>query len=209
MVLYWGNRSTAPITGISVALPDSEALKVQAKPAEAFDAPAGQQTLQYFLWTCRRPFTDLPLLNFRFTFAGEPKELSLRVPILISSFCLPTPSTGPDFLNDWKLNPQEVVSVRKLATAVNLEEIKQWTSKAMHFSLVDGVDPSPNNFCAKATFHTATKDASGNPVTMPCFIRVETRPGMNIIRVSIRSPHPQVTSALLHAVATTYAAENA
>ena len=43
---------------------------MQAKPAEAFEVKAAEQKLQYFLWVCRRPFTDLPLVTITFKFKG-------------------------------------------------------------------------------------------------------------------------------------------
>jgi hypothetical protein len=72
MVLYHGNRSSEPITNVVALLPDHDAFKVQVRPlaTEPFTVEPSKQVLHYFLWVCRKPFTDTPAITIKFTFQG-------------------------------------------------------------------------------------------------------------------------------------------
>jgi len=54
-----------------------------------------------------------------------------------------------------------------------------------------------------------TKGANGANVTMPCLLRVETKPNVNLIRVTVHSGHSTVSEALLNAITKAFGATEA
>jgi len=71
----------------------------------------------------------------------------------------------------------------------------------MRMSLIENVDKEPNNLYAAGVFHTTTKNESGQPVTMACFLRIETKPNMALVRVTAHAGHKSVSVALISSFA--------
>jgi len=208
MVLYYGNRLNGPITEVVAQLPETEALKIQAKPDQPFEVKAGVQVLHYFMWICRKPFTDIPSIGIKFKYNGQPQTLMLKMPLLLTSFCLPTQLAGPDCLSAWKTYgaEKECIAVRKFQTSPDVNELKTLITTNAHMSLVMDVEKVQDNFIASCNFQTATKGNDGNLVYIPILLRVETKPGANVIRISIRSGHKSVSEAVLFSVTTLFGA---
>jgi hypothetical protein len=208
MVLYYGNRMPAPLTEVVAQLPESEALKVQARPNEPFEVKGGVQIVHYFLWTCRKPFLEIPSLALKFKYNGIQHALVLKVPLLLTSFCLPAQISAQDCLSNWKAYgaEKECIAVRKLPGPADVTELKTVITTNAHMALVSDVENKAENFIASSSFQTGTKDANGNLVTIAILLRVETKAGMNVIRISIRSGHKQVSDAVLASVTTLFGA---
>jgi hypothetical protein len=208
MVLYYGNRLAGPLTNVVAELPETDALKVQARPNEPFEVKAGVQVLHYFLWVCRKPFSEPPTMTIKFKYDGHQHSLPLKLPLVLTSFCLPTQLQSADCLSAWKAygNEKECIAVRKLPAAADVNELKTLITTNAHLAMVADVENKAENFIASASFQTATKDPQGNLVSIPLLLRVETKAGMNVIRISIRSGHKQVSDAVLAAVTILFAA---
>jgi hypothetical protein len=73
---------------------------------------------------------------------------------------------------------------------------------AGHLFIVPNVEKVGDNFVGAGTFHTATKAANGTNVTMPCLVRLETKPNIPMIRITVHSGHPSVSESLLHSIST-------
>jgi len=206
LVLYYVNRMSLPFTGVHATLPDTESLKVQARPDTPFEVGAGSQVMHYFLWICRRPFLEPPVVTVNFTYDGIAQSIPLKVPLLLTSFCLPTPLPAADFIATWTKTANELMQTHKLPGPADVNDLKTVIAKYLHLANIDGAEKSPDNIVASGTFHTATKDPSGNLVSMACLLRVETRPGVNAVRVTVRSGHAQVSTSLMHAVSSVFGA---
>lgn len=82
-----------------------------------------------------------------------------------------------------------------------MNEVAELLKNVGHLFLVQGLEKSGDNLVAAGTFHTATKNAAtGANVTMPCLVRVETKPNVPMFRISVHSGHSTVSEALLHTV---------
>ncbi len=76
-------------------------------------------------------------------------------------------------------------------------------------AVIPSVEKTSDNFVASGIFHTATKNAHGQNVTMPCLLRVETKPGVPMFRVTVHTGHQTVSEALIHAITAVTGAQEA
>jgi len=105
------------------------------------------------------------------------------------------------FVGFWKRFVDEVgPSVYKLPATIDREELSRILTKVMKMTLVTGVDKEPGNLYAAAVFHTVTRSENGQPVTIPCFLRIETKPGIPLIRFTAHSGHKLVSQGLAASV---------
>jgi len=203
MVLYYGNRMEQPMDRLVVTPPAGEVFRVQQKPEEALTVAAKAQVLHYFLWHVRRPFNDTPVITLNFTVAGRPYSISLQTPLVLTTFVHPpaTPFNPQSLVAAWGAMGNEVKTMRKLSAVSDVEALKAaLVPAAFHMQKVDGLEQTQDNIVAAGVFHTVTKDASGQYVTMACLLRLETRPNVDLVRVTIRAGHASVSDALLAAV---------
>ena len=137
-------------------------------------------------------------------FVCRAHTLSLSLPLFLSTFVVPTSLEGAAFVGAWTKYGNELVGTRKTVdgSVLNAAQVAEKLQSVGHLFVVNGVEKNPENLVAAGTFHTATKNAAGANVIMPCLVRVETKPGVPIIRITVRSGHQTVSDALIHTVAT-------
>lgn len=132
----------------------------------------------------------------------RPHTLTLSLPLYLSTFIVPTQLDGASFVGAWTKYGNELIGTRKLIDGVALtptQVITALTSVA-HLFVVQGVEKTAENVVAGGTFHTATKNAQGTNVTMPCLVRIETKPNIPMLRITVHSGHATVSDALLHTI---------
>ena len=133
----------------------------------------------------------------------RPHTLDLSLPIYLSTFVVPTSLEGAAFVGAWTKYGNELQGTRKSLdgiTALSASQVSTLLSTAGHLFVVAGVEKSADNVVAAGTFHTATKNAAGANVTMPCLVRVETKPGVPMFRITVHSGHQTVSDALMHTI---------
>lgn len=148
-----------------------------------------------------KPFKGPITVDISFSYLGKSHRLSLGLPIYLTTFVVPTSLEGAAFVGAWTKYGNELQAMRKTldGSVPTSAQVAQQLSTLGHLFLVQGVEKTPDNLVAAGTFHTATKNAQGAYVTMPCLVRVETK-GVAMFRVTVHSGHATVSDALMQAV---------
>lgn len=76
-----------------------------------------------------------------------------------------------------------MLATRKLNTVMNVDEFKEVLVNGLNASIMEGVDKNPANIWASATMNTPT-------TKMPVVLRVETKPNMPVVRITVHSGMP-------------------
>lgn len=64
--------------------------------------PSKAQVQQPLEFKCLREFPDSPSIQISYTIVGKAVSFVVPLPIFITKFLSPKPSSGPDFLQTWK-----------------------------------------------------------------------------------------------------------
>lgn len=136
-------------------------------------------------------------------------RLSLALPIYLSTFIVPTSLDGGAFVGAWTKFVNELQATRKTidGSAATPAQVAERLTNIGHLFVVTGVEKTADNVVAAGTFHTATKNAAGANVTMPCLVRVETKPNVAMFRITVHSGHATVSEALLQTITAVLAAK--
>jgi len=200
MVLYYGNKTEHTFTNVSASV-NEDAFRAQIRPAEPFAIKPREQVMHLFLWHCMKPFSLPATVNLKLTCENKSYALSLKVPFSLPCFMVPDDVKSTDFIPAWQQSGHEVMGVRKLPSAISLDSYRNTVEKELHMKLIDGVEAGkPQNICAAGKFHTATKAPDGQFVNIACYLRMETKEGVPMVRVTVHSGHQSVSSALSDAI---------
>eukprot|EP00808_Paulinella_micropora_P006625 g16432.t1 len=214
MALCLENKTATPLVNCSWELPPDAEFRVQSRltigdklirdPTTTFTISPGTQIINLFLWNCKRPvFDDCPALKLKIN--GGKHAVTIKTPVLISSF-MKSPEAALDkakFIAFWEKFGNEVgPAVYTTTSVMSQNELLSVMTEKMHMKQVEGVDGKASNLYAAAVFHSVVQNAQGKPVTMPCFLRVETMAGKNFFRLTARGGHAQVSNALVKAFVT-------
>jgi len=204
MIVYYGNRAADAFVNLRAEISNVDGLKVQLKPTEPIRVDAKAQIPHYLLWQCFKPFKDVPIMTVTFNFGGTDHSLNLKLPVVITQFCTPIPQEPAAFVEQWKsLAANQDVSVLNGEVVVkDIGEFKQLCAESLHLAVVEGVESNADNFSLSGTFHTSSKNAQGDFITMPVLIRFETKPDSKFVRISTHAGHKSVTTACVAAVGT-------
>jgi len=106
------------------------------------------------------------------------------------------------FVGFWKKYENEVgPSVYRSPVPVDKDAFGELLTKVMKMALISGVDKEAGNLYAAGQFNTIAKNETGQPLTVPCFLRIETKPNIPLFRITAHSNHKLVSSALVSAFA--------
>jgi hypothetical protein len=200
LILFYGNKCPNSLRYLLVTITENDQYSLQVRPSEPLEIPPKKQIQQFFLFHCFKPFKGPIGITIKFQYANQQRTLQLQLPLLLTRFVVPTQIEAGAFVGAWQKYGNEIQGMRKLPSNPDVQQLQSIIRDSHHFFLVPGVEKTNDNFVATGTFHTATKAASGAFVTMPCLLRVETKPNMNVIRFTIHSGHPAVSEALLHSL---------
>jgi hypothetical protein len=198
MVLYYGNKSGSALTDVRLTITNADAFAIQQRPDAPFSVAPKEQGQQLVQWKLMRPFGDPPTATLTFS-CGSRVELKLTLPLLLTHFVQPKIVEAAVFLRAWNAVGNEVRVTRQQKTAVSTQQLEA-ALVAMNFALIAGADPNADNLCVAGTLHTATKGPDGVPVTMPIVMRLETKRGANMFRMTVRSGHMGVSNGVVAAL---------
>ncbi|XP_065835631.1 AP-2 complex subunit alpha-2-like [Oscarella lobularis] len=135
-------------------------------------------------------FSEIPLLDFQFSFNGAPQRITLRLPIFVNKFFSPTEMAAQDFFARWKQlgGPQEKQSVFNAKFPIDSDATR---AKLSGFgpALLSNVDPNPDNFVFVGILHTTAAQIG-------CLARLEPNIEAKMYRLTIRASKESVSSVL-------------
>jgi len=198
--LYLGNKLAIPLENTLISTPDDDAFKVDIQPA-GNQIDAGKQATRTMVWHCLKPFNSTPSIQFNFTHGGRHESIDLALPLLLSSFMKGVAMDNAKFVGGWtKVGNECGPALRNIPAPVPLADFQKALETGLHMAVISNVDQVPDNLYAAGTFCAAPRTVGGKPITIPCLIRVETKPNMNLFRCTVRTGHRLVSEALLQSM---------
>jgi len=196
MALFYGNKTSfpfinfQPIVTLSPELTSS--LSSQVKSVDS-TVEAGAQFQQMVNIECLADFTAQPDLNVNFTCNGRPHKIPLKIPISINKFMQPTEMNGDAFFARWKNLSIPGQEAQKIYKAVYPMDPTQVKTKLIGygFSLLEGIDPNPDNYVCAGIIHTKT-------IQIGCLMRLEPNHSANMYRLTLRTSKDTVSQAICY-----------
>ena len=193
MTLYYGNLGSEVLSNINVSVnnPDMNALTFDAERAPE-TLTAGQQIPQQVTAICAKEFMGAAQFNISYSLSnGRVVELKAHLPVITTSFTSAYAVSSQDFLAAWnQINgqPLEHQLVWKTKTTVDISRARN-VFNTLQFSIIDGVDNSPNNLVASCVLNTSTQK-------VPALFRLETDANAQMFRITSKSFSPTLSASL-------------
>merc|ERR1711935_1275599 len=184
MALFYGNKTSFPFINfqpnVTLSPELTSSLTSQVKSVDS-TVEAGAQFQQMVNIECLADFTAQPDLNVNFTSNGRPHKIPLKIPISINKFMQPTEMVGDAFFARWKNLSAPGQEAQKIYKAVYPMDPTQVKTKLIGygFSLLEGVDPNPDNYVSAGIIHTKT-------IQIGCLMRLEPNHSANMYRLTVR-----------------------
>ncbi|RUS85531.1 hypothetical protein EGW08_006739 [Elysia chlorotica] len=123
--------------------------------------------------------------------SGQMQKLNLKLPVIISKFLEPAEMNSEAFFTRWKALSQPDQECQKIFKAQFPQDTEQVKQKVLGFglSILQGIDPNPDNFVSSAILHTRNQQVG-------CLVRLEPNKQMQMYRLTIRSTKPEISKAL-------------
>jgi len=185
LALFYGNKTSYPFLNFKpnvICGPElASALVCQVRAVES-TVEAGAQFQQMVNVECVSDFVGHPELSVSFSCNGAPHSLKTKVPISVNKFLEPTEMNGEAFFARWKnlsLPSQEAQKIFKAALPMDQTQSKTKLI-GYGFSLLEGVDPNPENFVCAGIIHTKN-------VQIGCLLRLEPNAQAHMYRLTVRT----------------------
>ncbi|KMT01804.1 hypothetical protein BVRB_9g210860 [Beta vulgaris subsp. vulgaris] len=192
MVLFLGNKNTAPLDSVQAVILPPANLKLELSLVPETIPPRAQVQCPLEVVNLR-PSRDVAVLDFSYKFTTTVVNVKLRLPAVLSKFMQPISVSAEEFFPQWRslsgppLKLQEVVRGVKPMALVEMANL----FNSYHLMVCPGLDPNPNNLVACATFYSESTRA------MLCLIRIETDPADRTqLRMTVGTGDPILTFEL-------------
>lgn len=191
LALFYGNKTATPFINfqpIATCSPELQpALSIQVKSVDS-TVEAGAQFQQMVNLECISDFCTQPDLNVSFTIGGRQHKCSIKIPISVNKFMEPTEMNGDAFFARWKnlsIPSQESQKIFKAAMSMDATQVKTKLI-GFGFSLLEGIDPNPENYVCAGIIHTKTAQVG-------CLLRLEPNTQALMYRLTIRTSKDTVS----------------
>ncbi|GAU98224.1 hypothetical protein RvY_09400 [Ramazzottius varieornatus] len=190
--LYYGNKSTMPLTNFTVQVHNTEpnALLIQAQdigPVIQISAQVKQQ----FNLRCVTVFSQTPTVRISFSMNNFPMTIEAPIPVFINKFLEGAAMDGETFFARWKKlslpaqEAQEQFFAKYPIDAASTQE--KLTS--IGFAVLPNIDPNPENFVAAGIIYTGSTQVG-------CLLRLEPRRQDSKYRLTVRTSNEGVSKRL-------------
>ncbi|ODQ64216.1 Adaptor protein-like protein complex AP-2 [Nadsonia fulvescens var. elongata DSM 6958] len=187
VILYFENKSTGPINGLSVDLvnpvANKENLMLSTKNYPESQILPGNTTQQVIIIETKGIWSQTPGVKITFT-AGATRVLKLKLPVCLGMFADPAPKlSADDFFKRWA---QIGAGNREGQQIVKSDQVTQKTLTdsdivtRLNWTVLDGVDPSPRNLVGASVLHTSQNGNFG------CLLRLEPNESYTLYRITVR-----------------------
>ncbi|CAI5989054.1 unnamed protein product, partial [Closterium sp. NIES-64] len=193
LVLFLGNKETAPLTALTASTPPTPGLRVILSPLPQVIPPRAQIQLPVEAAAVLVP-REAPRLDMAYTLpSGTRVPLRLHLPVALCKALLPASLSSADFFARWKTlsaPPHKQQVVLRGVKPLPLPALAQLLA-SMRINPLPNLDPNPNNLVACCTLHTET-----TPPTL-LLARLETDPAdRSQLRLTCASSDPTASAAL-------------
>ncbi|KAJ8245848.1 hypothetical protein GJAV_G00260960 [Gymnothorax javanicus] len=202
MYLFYGNKTSVQfVSFVTTATCPGELQShilytpLTAKPVEPL-VEGGAQVQQVINIECLSDFSDAPLLNIKFRYGGALQNITLKLPVTINKFFMPTEMSSTDFFQRWKqlsLPQQEAQKIFKANNAMDSDVLKA-KLLGLGTALLDNVDPNPENFVCAGVIQTKAQQVG-------CLLRLEPNAQAQMYRLTLRSSKDSVSKRLCELLA--------
>ncbi|KXS16070.1 putative AP-2 adaptor complex subunit alpha [Gonapodya prolifera JEL478] len=193
IALYIGNKTQSNISAFTIELRSVPALRFNlVQPISANVIPPQTQFQQMYTCEANGVFSDPPLLTLNYTINGASFRHDLKVPVTANKFFEGISLGSQDFFNRWRQiggPPRESQIIFKNPGPIDLDATKQVLT-GLRWQILDGVDPSPNNFVAAGILSTVAAGKVG------CLLRLEPNMDQQMFRLTLRSTNELATETL-------------
>jgi len=195
LTLFYGNKTAIPfnsfVTQIECTGVLSSQLNCQAKPVDSV-IEGGAQKQQLINIECASDFSDVPSLAIQFQYGSVPQKMSVRLPVMATKFVEPTIMDSAQFFARWKLLSQPAQECQRIIKATQTMDHESTRAKliGVGLSVLDGVDPNPENFVCAGILHTTT-------VQVGCLARLEPNSQALMYRLTVRASKDNVAKRLV------------
>eukprot|EP00794_Sanderia_malayensis_P018198 gene18198-20014_t len=147
-----------------------------------------QQTLNF---ECNGEFQEEPLLFVQFSVTGTPHRVVIKMPVFLVKFVQGVSMSAQDFFNRWKQLNRPEQECQKIFPANFPIDKSATTTKLLGtgLSLLEGIDPNPDNFVLAGIIHTKGYQAG-------CLIRLEPNKQGKMYRLTVRSSRDGISTIL-------------
>ncbi|ETV96757.1 hypothetical protein H310_10065 [Aphanomyces invadans] len=191
--LFYGNKSSQPLTGLSLNVKNVPSLRTQVEEVAKELAPK-QQLKQQVMVECMQPFIQPVEAVFTYTSGSQQTSLDLKLPCVATSFLEPVKLGLDDFHKRWSaLEGQGREQQDAFPAKWDVQAASKLLVDVMKFGLVDGADVS-GGLSMAATFRTGTSSPSGEKISVGILVKLESQG--NSYRVTVRAVHPDVSVAV-------------
>lgn len=199
--LFCYNKTNFDFSRTEVVVGTVEELVVrQQGPAVVISA--GDEGRVMLAIDCMKPFEGPVPVTVSFYLGGMPYKYNLNLPITIASFFEPIPTDKATYMARWKALDNEVQEVftseQQFSHAV-LGQLRNTIFTGLKFGPAAELDVTEKSITGSCSFRTGTAipgDASGNLVSVGAMMRLEADPAQSRFRITVRSKHPKVSSAI-------------
>eukprot|EP00927_Polykrikos_kofoidii_P066103 TRINITY_DN61764_c0_g1_i1.p1 TRINITY_DN61764_c0_g1~~TRINITY_DN61764_c0_g1_i1.p1 ORF type:complete len:1014 (+),score=195.45 TRINITY_DN61764_c0_g1_i1:148-3189(+) len=198
LTILFANQGREQITGLRVMIPPQDFMRSQAfSEVQPVLAP-GQQGTHLVQVQILRPFFQPLRYLVEYTDGSRGlQQVGLMLPAILTKFVTPAEIQVDQFQSFFEglAGPQkESVTVGQAKQPPN-----QWINYlSKGFNMFVLRESTPQLTLAVGTLHTATPDPSqqGKFMTVPLMVRLEYDPGRQLVRLTVRTQHGEVTQPL-------------
>jgi hypothetical protein len=210
IALFFKNKSFYKdnITNFNLTVQPHAALKIVLQPNIQNSIAFNEENKIQIAIECLRPFFESPVLTLNYTATTTSSSSScnnfnetLLLPITAISFFEPIVADKTTFLTRWKsiegenTEQQQVFNARNNFIDISIIEKTKKLFTSMHIGLAEGID-TEKSVTGSASFRTGTVVADGQFAAIGAMIRLEADFGLGKFRITVRTKHPFITTAL-------------
>ncbi|KAK9841331.1 hypothetical protein WJX74_004023 [Apatococcus lobatus] len=199
LLLFFGNKADAFLERLLCVVPPTPQFQFQLGAVPARLEPKKQIQVPLMV-ACVSTFLDAPRLQISYTLAsGQQCNQSLRLPLTVNKFCRAPENAIPAdmFFTRWRTlaGPPQKVGERITRTLQLSKPAVEKLILDMGLGPQPGLDPSPDNLVAAATFCFAPPGQQ--PQQVACMVRIEIERTRRLeAQVTVATPDVNVTASL-------------
>jgi len=198
MLLYLAVKGPSPLTNLTVQCPPDDVVRVMCAPNQLPAVNPGPSTRLSLRWHCRKPFPVSPPIVLNFSYNGQPQSLSLHTPVHTCHFVSGVRCTREQFIGKWgSLAANQTQHLMNLTTALTVAQLAARIASALKLEVLTGIEPDPNNINCCGMFNSIGTQPNNTPIRMTVIVRIETKPGVPMLKVTLRTDHRSVNAAVL------------